>query len=148
MSMTPETASKLAKMIKMLSSDQEGDVINAARAIVRTLNNAGADIHEFAAQVEGQKLSQADMQRIYDVAFENGKNAAAVDKGFENTEPPIEPPTWHEMATYCCDHDGGRLNEKERKFIDDMVGWTVYREPSEKQRKWLHALYCKLRRRR
>jgi hypothetical protein len=41
----------------------------------------------------------------------------------------------------------GRLSPKEQDFIADMVRWCALREPSEKQAKWLHSLYCKIGRR-
>ena len=39
---------KLAKLIRMLSSDVDGEALAAARAIVRDLNKAGLDIHDLA----------------------------------------------------------------------------------------------------
>jgi hypothetical protein len=41
MMIDPGTAEKLEKLIKMLSSDHDGEVVAAARAITRTLNGAG-----------------------------------------------------------------------------------------------------------
>ena len=55
---------KIGKLIKMLSSSNDGEVVAAARAILRTLAQEGTDIHELAERVEGRKLSQAEMQRI------------------------------------------------------------------------------------
>ena len=135
---------KIGKLIKMLSSPNEGEVVAAARAILRTLAQEGTDIHELAARVEGGKLSKADMQRIYDTAFADGRRAAEKDKPTEFHD--VEP-NWQEMATSCRDHDAGRLTPRERGFVDDMVRWTVYRKPSEKQAKWLHSIYVRLGRR-
>ena len=142
----PGAEQKLEKLLKLLTSDKDGEVIAAARAIKRTLDGAGTDIHELAARIKGGKLSESEMQRIYDAAYRDGKDAAAVDKGlFTDTD---DRPTWHTMACYCASHDDGRLSEKERGFIDDMVRWCARREPSEKQGKWLHVLYVRLGRRR
>ncbi len=138
-------AGKLGKLLKMLSSDRDGEVVAAARAIVRTLETAGADIHELAARVEGGKLSEADMQQIYDAAYQDGRRAAEDSKPAEFHDIT---PNWHEMAVDCQDHDNGRLTEREREFVADMVRWTIYRQPSEKQAKWLHVLYVKTGRRR
>jgi hypothetical protein len=63
---------KIGKLIKMLSSSNDGEVVAAARAIMRTLEAEGTDIHELAQRVEGRKLSPAEMQRIYDKAFTDG----------------------------------------------------------------------------
>ena len=43
---------KLGKMIRMLASDCDGDVIAAARAIKRTLRSEGLDIHALAKGIE------------------------------------------------------------------------------------------------
>src|SRR5215471_9574819 len=43
---------KLGKMIRMLGSDCDGDVIAAARAIKRSLRSEGLDIHELAKAIE------------------------------------------------------------------------------------------------
>jgi hypothetical protein len=140
----PGVEERLGKLVKLLASDKDGEVIAAARAIARTLNNAGADFHELAARIRGEKLSQAEMQKIYDAAFRDGKDAAAVDRGFDN----VDGPSWHEMATICAERDNGRLTSREREFIDDMISWTARRDPSDKQGRWLHSIYVKLGRRR
>ncbi len=123
----------------MLSSPQDGEVLAAARALVRTLQVAGTDVHELAERVEGRKLSEAEMRTIYDAAYREGRSAAEADKAFSQVGP-----NWHDMAVDCRDHDDGRLTPREREFVDDMVRWTLHREPSEKQAKWLHVLYVQL----
>jgi hypothetical protein len=135
---------KISKLIKMLSSSSDGEVVAAARAILRTLQAQGTDIHELAERVEGRKLSQAEMKVIYDKAFQDGKSAAAATSGFS----PVDVPTFHSMACEIQAKANGRLNPKEKDFIDDMVRWCALREPSEKQAKWLHALYCRIGRQR
>ena len=81
---------KIGKLIKMPSSPNDGEVVAAARAILRTLAQEGADIHELATRVEGGgKLSEADMRRVYDAAFAEGRRAAERDKPtkFHDVEP-------------------------------------------------------------
>jgi len=144
MSIEP-VAEKLEKLLKMLSSERDGEVVAAVQAIMRTLKGAGADIHELAACVKGGgKLSEKDMQRIYDAAYQDGRRAAERDKPTEFHDVETN---WHEMAINCRDQDDGRLSQREREFVDDMVRWTVHRRPSEKQGKWLHLLYVRLGRR-
>jgi hypothetical protein len=142
----PGAEEKLEKLIKLLSSDRDGEVLAAVRAIQRTLNGAGTDIHELAARVKGGKLSNAEMQKIYNAGVEAGKNDAAVDKGFSSVDGTK---SWHEMALYCEEHiNSSRLYPNEPGFIKDMVRWTERREPSEKQGEWLHKIYIRLGRRR
>ena len=60
-------AGKLAKLLRMLSSNREPEVLAAAQALCRTLESAGADIHALAAIVEhGGELNQAEMKKHYD----------------------------------------------------------------------------------
>ena len=56
---------KLGTFIRMLASERDGEVVAAARAIVRTLKAAGADIHVLAERVEtanGSKLTDGEMR--------------------------------------------------------------------------------------
>jgi hypothetical protein len=139
----PASVEKIEKLLRVaLSSDKDGEVLAAARAITRTLSGAGSDIHELAARVKG--VSETDMRRIYDAGVQEGKDTAATAAGFKSTEGP----TWLEMAEYCAGHDDGRLSAKERGFVEDMTRWCARREPSEKQAKWLHVLWVRLGRRR
>jgi hypothetical protein len=138
------TVERLEKLIKLLTSDKDGEVVAAARAIHRTLEGAGADTHELAARIKGGKLSETEMRKIYDAGVRDGKDAAATDKGFSN----VEGPSYYEMAKHCVEHDNSRLSAKERGFVEDMERWCARREPSEKQGKWLHVLYVRLGRRR
>jgi hypothetical protein len=139
--MDPGATQKLEKLVRLLSSDKDHEVLAAARAITRTLSAAHSDIHELAARVKG--VSEADMQRIFDAGVQEGKDAAAA-AGFKSTEGP----SYYEMATYCVEHDDGRLTPKERGFVEDMTRWCARREPTEKQAKWLHVLWVRLGRRR
>jgi hypothetical protein len=135
---------KIGKLLKMLSSSSDGEVIAAARALLRTLAQEGADVHDLAERVEGRKLSQAEIQRIYDKAFAAGKESVAAAASFSD----VGVPSFHSMACEIQHKADGRLSPKETDFVGDMVRWCALREPSEKQAKWLHAIYCKIGRRR
>ena len=138
--MDPGATQKLEKLVRLLSSDKDHEVLAAARAITRTLSAAHSDIHELAARVKG--VSEADMQRIFDAGVQEGKDAAAA-AGFKSTEGP----TYYEMALFC-EERSGHLSGKEQGFISDMVRWCARREPTEKQAKWLHVLWVRLGRQR
>jgi len=43
-----------------------------------------------------------------------------------------------------CQQRSDRLQSREREFIDHMASLTVWREPTEKQAKWLKSIYYKL----
>ena len=46
--MRPAIPVQIAKLLPLLSSDQDGEVVAAARAVCRTLQAAGLDIHDLA----------------------------------------------------------------------------------------------------
>jgi hypothetical protein len=52
-------------------------------------------------------------------------------------------PNWEEMARYC-QVNNSRLGDKETKFVNDMAARTVWREPTEKQAKWLKSIFLRL----
>src|SRR5262245_58229638 len=63
---------KLRPLIRMLSSEQSGEVVASARALVRILKGAKLDIHALADSIGNGKLSQANMKKIYDAGFAAG----------------------------------------------------------------------------
>ena len=135
---------RIQKLLKLLSSDNDGEALAAVHALKRVLAQEGGDIHGLADSIGG--LSEAEMQKLYDAGFQKGKETANF------TDVEIKPPSFYEMACEIQHSHGGcyrwALSEKEVKFIDDMVRWCARREPSEKQGRWLHAIYCKVGRRR
>jgi hypothetical protein len=131
---------KIQKLMRLLSSPNDGEALAAVHALQRALQADGSDIHDLAARIEG--LSQVEMKKLYDAGFQEGKNAA--DVGFST----VDPPSFYEMAKEIEYKADGRLSEKEQEFVADMVLWCARREPSEKQAKWLHAIYYRIGRRR
>jgi hypothetical protein len=139
---------RLGTLIRLLASEQDGEALAAARAIVRTLKSTGADIHVLAERVEtanGGKLTDADMRKLYDAGFAAGKRAGESKQhggsdGFHNVDGT---PDWHEIARFC-QQSNGRLRPNEQTFINDMAARSVWREPTEKQEKWLRSIFYRL----
>jgi hypothetical protein len=129
----------LAKCLRMLSSPNDGDLVAAGHGIVKTLANAGCDIHDLAAAIEepNSGFDEAEAKKIYDAGFADGaqqtKTAVTVANGA----------SYHDMALYCQQHSSS-LRSNEREFINDMAAKTVWREPTEKQGAWLKSIYYKL----
>lgn len=136
---------KLGKLIRMLSSPNEGEVVGAARALLRTLASDGSDIHELAQRVGSNRLLRSDMERIRDAAFKAG--AASVQAAADFSNVGNDTPSYHAMACEVQHRGDGRLTPKEQDFVNDMVRWCARREPSEKQAKWLHSIWCRIGRR-
>jgi hypothetical protein len=140
-------ANKLAAAVRMLSSDRDGDVIAAARAMLRMLKGAGADIHVLAERLEkpnGGGPTDAQMKRLYDAGYRAGlreaENGRHGSEAFYNVDGT---PHWHEIARHCQQRNN-RLRENERTFVNDMAAKTVWREPTEKQAKWLRSIFFRL----
>jgi hypothetical protein len=131
---------KLAKLVRMLSSSNDAEVLASARALQRTLSAEGRDIHDLADRVSG-KISEIEKQQIERDAFRRGQNAAVPD--FQS----VEGPSFHEMAVAIKQKDNGRLKPHEAQFIDDMIVWCAKRQPTEKQGKWLLVLYSRIAKR-
>jgi hypothetical protein len=144
MSLSDERSKIERLLVLALSSEQINEALAARSAIKNMLATEGLDIHEFAARLRSNKLSKAEMQKIYDAGVQEGKDAAAAAQGFSSTEGPTD----YEMAIYCVEHDNGRLNDREREFVEDMVRWCTRRESTERQGRWLHRLWVRLGRRR
>jgi hypothetical protein len=47
------------------------------------------------------------------------------------------------MALYCRQQDH-RLRENERRFINDVVAWTLRRAPTQRQEEWLKSIFLHL----
>jgi hypothetical protein len=140
---TPEQ--KLGTFIRLLASEQDGEALAAARAIVRVLKSTGTDIHTLAERVEnvnGGKLTDTEMRKLYDAGFQAGMRA--VESGgtgdFHNVDGT---PAWNEIALFC-QQNSSRLRENEQQFVNDMAGRSVWREPTEKQAKWLRSIFYRL----
>jgi hypothetical protein len=108
---------RLRKLIPRLGTTYEAEAITTVRAIERTLKGAGFDWHDLA-------------------------NAAAAHFSARIREalPHLEPDSasdWADLARWCRDHDNGRLTPREREFVESMVGWCHWRDPTERQAAWL-----------
>jgi hypothetical protein len=104
-------APRIGQLIRLLGSDQDGEVVAAARALGRTLATAGQDFHDLAACVESPAAAQT------------ARRADAND--------------WRTSARWLI-NSGAALTPKERAFVHQMASWPY--EPSERQSQWLEAL--------
>jgi hypothetical protein len=102
-------APRLRKLVLMLSSSHDGEVVGAARAIGRALADAGTDWHQFADAII----------RVDHLPNDN----------------------WRAMAQFCRGQ-AHRLTPREFDFINNIAMRGC--EPSEKQWKWLRAIFARL----
>jgi hypothetical protein len=136
---------RLANCLRLFVSDRDGEIIAAVHALKRTLAAAGTDIHGLANGIENlgksTEVSQEQMKQIWDAAVQHTENRLHGGDDFRSTDGK---PTWQSVALYC-QRNMQRLESKHHEFINDMAARTVYaREPTEKQHKYLFALFLKL----
>jgi hypothetical protein len=140
-------ADKLKRFVRLLSSDRDGEVVAAARAIMRTLNNAKLDVHALADAIgNGSGLTESEMRKLYDAGFTAGKHAAENGPMFRSVNLDDEP-GWHDIACECAKHPHRMYGEHERNFVSKMMRKTVHGgEPTEKEARWLRFIYARVRR--
>ena len=140
-------APKLANLIRRLSSNQDGEVVAVSRAIIRTLQGIGADIHDVAACIEHSAngaLNEHEMQEIFDAGVKAGiKQAEQKLRGA--SELAVQFPSARDMAMHCYRNLAELRSEWEQEFITNMASWTRTRPLSSKQQAHLEKIYIKLR---
>jgi len=146
----PTVIDKLGKLLRLLGSNRDGEILGTVAALQRTLQGAGADWHDLAeniGKVNGAKFTEEDAKEIYAAGVQDGRSAAEAERGvgFHNVDD--EGPPWHAIAQECAQHLDQLRDERERQFVQDMVRRTVHRgRLSEKQAKWLRDIYTRVRR--
>jgi hypothetical protein len=116
--MLDQVAPKLRKLLLMLSSNKDGEVVNAARAIERTLRAANADWHDLTERLSAPRSPPPP--------------------------PPPPPASWEAKRNFCLKHDN-LLREREHAFVLGLGDWDG--ELTGKQASWLNAIYSRLKRR-
>jgi hypothetical protein len=114
--MLDQVAPKLRKLLLMLSSNKDGEVVNAARAIERTLRAANADWHDLTERLSAPR-----------------------------SPPPPPPPSasWEAKREFCLRHEN-LLRGREYAFVFGLGDWDG--ELTEKQGAWLNSIYARLKR--
>ena len=141
-------AKRVASLIRRLSSQSDGEIVATARALMRTLESAGTDIHALAGHVEksnGKRIPEEELQRLYDAGFAAGVQAVENRQhGSDDFRGTDGKPTWEAVALFL-QRNKNRLDPKHHEFIDDMASRTAWgHEPTERQHRYLHSLFYKL----
>lgn len=106
-----EVAPKIARVMRLLGSDKDGEVVAAVHAIGRTLAGAGLDWHALAGAIGRAGLE--DETRITD---------------------------WHSAVMWIWRHRMGLLRPREQDFIEDMAARPASWFLTPRQRDWLQAI--------
>lgn len=140
--------SPLGRLIRMLSSTRDGEILNTVRALQSLLNSAGSDIHAIAEHLEAPLVTKDQMSKIYDTAYAEGIAAAESRQngadGFHNATANLE---WPDVARFVHKHKH-RLSSSTHEFIDKMARQAnapYPREPTLKMHQYLHSLFHQLK---
>ena len=159
---------KLVRMLGMLTSSADGEVVNTVHAFLQVLTNAGLDIHVLLSRIEhgkykekeeeNEQLSAAEMQKIYDAAYakghadgiESGRRSAIIATAMpmgiidsSDVGPGVNGHSWLEIAHYCADNKHRVSRDRDREFIDSVFEQLASgRRPiSSPQAKWLRDIF-------
>ena len=138
---------KLGDLVRRLASNHNGEIIATVCALKRTLKSNGRDLHDLAVRIEKPDLTDGEMQKIFDAGVEVGiRSAEAVQHGDGEFRAVEGTPPWEDIAVWLQRHDDchGRLNERERDFVNQMAERVLRREPSERQARWLLGIFRRL----
>lgn len=125
--------SKLGQiLLVLLSSDQPGEIANAAALVRKELEKAGRDIHWLAEQLE--RIIKAPAVREHTPSVFRRHRMG-------------DPGEWWVMLEFCITKLLF-LDERESEFIESLMDqWTNKSArwvPSAKQLRWLTAIYNRL----
>jgi hypothetical protein len=150
-------ARRIGTLVRLMGSNFEGEAIGAVTGLRRLLPAESLTFSEIAiliencnGKIETKKYSDTDAEIIFTKGVEKGRGEGAreqaqiVPADFYDVDGH---PRWNAIAMFC-QNNHQRLGPKEQKFIDDMAGSTMWRAPTEGQRKWLLSIFVKLKGRR
>ena len=115
------SGTKLAKLLRLLSSDKPGEIVAAATAINRALQADGLDIHHLADVIERTPLAP-------------GHQTPDTTQGGNDG--------WRSIRRWCADREH-HLTPREALFISDLEYWRG--QPTPRQLNWLLLLERKIR---
>jgi flagellar biosynthesis/type III secretory pathway protein FliH len=148
---------KVAALVRLLSSENEGEIIACARALRRicSLNDLGNLIEES----DKASLAKKDMQYLYDAGYKDGLEQGkkegykvGLEEGrktlyqrdlfgdvFDNSQEEIR-------ILYCDERKMRLVKLKERDFVESCLYRTSFLKKAltPAQRKWLDEIYKKL----
>jgi hypothetical protein len=155
---------RIASLLRMLTSSNEGEVTAAVHALVRTVLAAGSDktdkIHKLANRIEGgddnkNGLNAAQIQKIYDAAYQKGfgdgsehgrKNAIIAGPSMSTfnigVDSGVNGYSWQEIARHCAANKH-LFHGRDFDFVESIAEQVEYRNPSPPQAKWLKDLFLR-----
>jgi hypothetical protein len=137
-----KTASRLGKMIRLLSSTADGEALAAARGISRVLEGQGLSLNEFATIVEN-RLTRAPGQ---EQSEERRQNRHSSERGHRKHWGPWRRSRFDDLdkVVEASKHDD-LLRRKDYQFIYSLWGQLLRgKRLSAKQKEWLDDIWDRL----
>jgi hypothetical protein len=140
------TARQLGKLVRLMTSDNQGEAEAASAAFLRT-GQSKALLCDLAELIEkrgiGQLYSEDDLKTA--IAYGQDLVRAEVGNGSQYFDCDGEP-IWLSIASFVQQHcDDPRLTRDFfRDFASGIFDQVAHREPSDKQKKWLLIIFMKL----
>jgi hypothetical protein len=140
---------RIGDAIRLMASDKDGERLAAVYGLERVLKSAGTDFNGLAhgienfgkAEKKAAEMLAQERKRIWDTAVQHTENRLHGADDFISADGK---PTWQSVALYC-QRNKRRLRPQTHEFVDKMAAQTVWnREPSERQHKYLFALFLQL----
>ena len=142
---------QIARLIRLLASNLEGEQLAAVNALKRVLDNVGATFNDLGDTIEygnssgGSTITQEDLRNFYEAGIQDGLKKAE-DHKFSNGKIFVDTntgPDWKVMANYLLDKLDSLKSNKERGFVTDMYSRSILRDyyPTEKQIAWLMSIF-------
>jgi hypothetical protein len=98
--MIPKIKVRVRQLLLLLSSNRDGEVVAAARALCRTLRGAGADLHDLADVLDGNVMPSPPPP-----------------------PPPQEHPIDQRLAQHILENHESELTDWEIEFLKSIVQW-------------------------
>lgn len=138
---------RIAKIFRLLNSNQDGEVLAAAAKLKKLCAAEGVTINDLTVSIGGsetseQKYTEADAVII----FERGKEAGRAESSSKESEYfDIDGnPRWYEITVFNRDNVEQLRNAWMREFTVDIIDKVLGREPSPKQARWILKIFVKL----
>ena len=131
MKLAPAVRHALAKLIRLLASDVDGEALAAVRALDRTLRADGCDFHDLAGLVEAP------------LSAPSAHPGTNFHTQFNDDDDDDDETAWQFMLDVCVEHVD-RFTSRERQLFQTLQHWRG--TPTERQLIWLRALFERVRR--
>jgi hypothetical protein len=158
-------AERTAAVLRMFTAPTDGEKLNAIQLLLQLLAGVGLDIHVLAEllakRIEGKPsepgpLNAAQMQRIYDSAYQKGfadgsehgrKNAIVAAPSIGTFSIGINSGvsgySWQQIAQHCLANKH-LFHGRDYEFIESIAEQLEFRPtPSPPQAKWLKDLFMR-----